>query len=47
MEENKGVYQENAIAYMVNYKGQKVKPYRSVPQKTISKWQKIINFFFN
>ena len=41
-------YQENAIAYCVNYKGQKIKPYKSAPQpKKISKLRRIINFLFN
>ena len=40
-------YQENAIAYCVNYKGQKIKPYKSIEVKKPSKLRQIINFFFN
>jgi hypothetical protein len=37
-------YQQNEIAYCVNYKGQKVKPYKSRPQpKKQTILQKLIN----
>jgi hypothetical protein len=39
-------YQENEISYCVNYKGQKIKPYRSLPiLPKPSLIRRIINFF--
>jgi len=47
MEDKYKVYQSNGIAYCVNYKGQKIKPYKSIEVKKPSKLKQIINFFFN
>ena len=35
-------YQTNAIAYMVNSKGQKVKPYYTPPPKKLTKIERLI-----
>ena len=39
-------YQENAIAYCVNYRGQKIKPYKSVKHTHKNKidWDNIVSY---